>query len=77
MYFIVYLFSQQYRMEEYEQCYNVYRDLLKNTTDDFQTERETNLSAVIASLQTWGDGNIVSSNVLSQTSNSQKMSDNW
>ncbi|KAH9518925.1 Signal recognition particle core component [Bulinus truncatus] len=42
-----------YRIEEYEECYSVYRDVIKNSQDDFDSERETNLAAVIASLQMW------------------------
>ncbi|WAR22360.1 SRP72-like protein [Mya arenaria] len=42
-----------YRLEEYSECYDLYRDLIKNCQDDFDEERETNLSAVLASLQMW------------------------
>lgn len=34
----------------YEECFDVYRDIIKNTEDDYEDERETNLSAVIANL---------------------------
>ncbi|CAG5120167.1 unnamed protein product, partial [Candidula unifasciata] len=43
-----------YRIEQFEECYNLYRDVIKNSQDDYDSERETNLSAVIASLQLWG-----------------------
>ncbi|KAL8611218.1 hypothetical protein ACOMHN_013649 [Nucella lapillus] len=43
-----------YRMEDYEECYDLYKDLLKNTEDDFDAERQTNMAAVVASLQMWG-----------------------
>ena len=33
-------------MERYSDCYALYRSLLKNASDDFETERLTNLSAV-------------------------------
>jgi len=47
-----------YKMEEYEPCYTLYRKIIKNSTDDFETERKTNISAVAAQL---GDeSNIVS-----------------
>ncbi|XP_051164585.1 signal recognition particle subunit SRP72 [Leptopilina boulardi] len=39
-----------YRLEKYEDCFAVYRDIIKNTTDDYEDERETNLSAVIVNL---------------------------
>ncbi|KAJ1525695.1 hypothetical protein ONE63_008906 [Megalurothrips usitatus] len=39
-----------YRLEKYEDCFDVYRDIIKNTEDDYEDERETNLSAVIANL---------------------------
>lgn len=34
----------------YEECFDVYRDIIKNTNDDYEEERETNLSAVIANM---------------------------
>ncbi|XP_012935251.1 signal recognition particle subunit SRP72 [Aplysia californica] len=42
-----------YRIEEYEECYTLYKDLIKNSEDDFDAERQTNFAAVIASLQMW------------------------
>lgn len=42
-----------YRMEDYEACYELYKDLLKNTEDDFDVERQTNFAAVVAALQMW------------------------
>ncbi|XP_076102018.1 signal recognition particle subunit SRP72-like [Mytilus galloprovincialis] len=42
-----------YRLEQYEECYNLYRDIIKSTEDDFEEERQTNLSAVVSSLQLW------------------------
>ena len=48
-------------MEKYSECFSLYKKLVKNTQDDFEEERETNLSAVLAALQTWGDqGDVVS-----------------
>ncbi|RUS82662.1 hypothetical protein EGW08_009565 [Elysia chlorotica] len=43
-----------YRLEEFEECFDLYRDVIKNSQDDFDSERETNLAAVVASLQLWG-----------------------
>ncbi|XP_076359080.1 signal recognition particle subunit SRP72-like [Tachypleus tridentatus] len=39
-----------YRLEKYEKCFEAYRELVKNSEDDFEEERETNLAAVIASM---------------------------
>lgn len=39
-----------YRMEQYEACYSVYKELIKSTDDSYDTERTTNLSAVSAQL---------------------------
>lgn len=39
-----------YRLERYESCYTVYRDIIKGTDDKYDTERKTNLSAVTANL---------------------------
>ncbi|KAI0231459.1 Signal recognition particle subunit SRP72 [Lamellibrachia satsuma] len=47
-----------YRLEKYDECFEIYRGLLKNTEDDFEEERETNLSAVMASMQLWGDTDV-------------------
>ncbi|XP_059161427.1 signal recognition particle subunit SRP72-like [Physella acuta] len=42
-----------YRIEEYEECNSLYRDVIKNSQDDFDSERQTNMAAVVASLQMW------------------------
>ncbi|XP_043915380.1 signal recognition particle subunit SRP72 [Protopterus annectens] len=42
-----------YRLERYEECLSVYRDLIRNSQDDYEEERKTNLSAVVAALSTW------------------------
>ncbi|XP_061171362.1 signal recognition particle subunit SRP72-like [Saccostrea echinata] len=47
-----------YRLEEYQECYDLYRDVIKNSEDDYDEERQTNLSAVIASLQLWEGKNM-------------------
>ncbi|XP_063620945.1 signal recognition particle subunit SRP72 [Cydia splendana] len=39
-----------YRLEQYQDCYNMYRDIVKNTTDDYEDERKTNMAAVVANL---------------------------
>ncbi|XP_065347746.1 signal recognition particle subunit SRP72 [Cloeon dipterum] len=43
-----------YRLEDYEACFDVYRDLIKTNADDFEDERETNLAAVVANLSIEG-----------------------
>ncbi|XP_033757773.1 signal recognition particle subunit SRP72-like [Pecten maximus] len=44
-----------YRMENYEECYQLYRNLIQNSEDEYDEERETNLSAVLASCQLWDE----------------------
>lgn len=39
-----------YRLERYEECFAVYRDIIKNSHDEYEEERETNLAAVLANL---------------------------
>ncbi|XP_032220654.1 signal recognition particle subunit SRP72 isoform X2 [Nematostella vectensis] len=43
-----------YRQEKYEKCMDIYKELIKNSVDDYGDERETNMSAVIASSNQWG-----------------------
>lgn len=43
-----------YRLEKFEECFDVYKDIIKNTQDDYEDERTTNLSAVIANLSVEG-----------------------
>jgi len=37
-------------LERYEECYDQYLELIKNSDDEYEDERETNLAAVVASL---------------------------
>lgn len=39
-----------YRLEKYEECFAVYKDIIKNSHDDYEEERETNLAAVLGNL---------------------------
>ncbi|KAG7200592.1 hypothetical protein KM043_001151 [Ampulex compressa] len=39
-----------YRLEKYEGCFSVYRDIIKNSNDEYEDERETNLAAVLVQL---------------------------
>lgn len=39
-----------YRLEEYNNAFQVYQDIVKNADDDYSDERETNLGAVLVHL---------------------------
>ncbi|XP_063221217.1 signal recognition particle subunit SRP72 [Bacillus rossius redtenbacheri] len=39
-----------YRLERFQECFDVYRDVIKNSSDENENERETNLFAVVANL---------------------------
>jgi len=39
-----------YKLEEYDSCFSLYRNIVKNTTDDFEVERRTNIGAVVSQL---------------------------
>lgn len=39
-----------YRLEQFDECFDAYRDIVKNTNDDYDDERATNLGAVVANL---------------------------
>ncbi|XP_076677979.1 signal recognition particle 72 [Andrena cerasifolii] len=43
-----------YRLEKYEECFSVYRDIIKNSHDEYEDEREANLAAVVVNLATEG-----------------------
>ncbi|XP_066582106.1 signal recognition particle subunit SRP72 [Prorops nasuta] len=43
-----------YRLEKYEECFAAYRDIIKNSNDDYEDEREANLAAVLANLESEG-----------------------
>ncbi|KAM4708495.1 signal recognition particle subunit SRP72 [Discoglossus pictus] len=42
-----------YRLEQYKECVAVYRDIIRNSQDDYDEERKTNLSAVLAAMSIW------------------------
>ncbi|XP_028815296.1 signal recognition particle subunit SRP72 [Denticeps clupeoides] len=42
-----------YRLERYSECRAVYKDLIRNSQDEYEEERKTNLSAVVAAQSTW------------------------
>ncbi|XP_053602783.1 signal recognition particle subunit SRP72 isoform X2 [Plodia interpunctella] len=39
-----------YRLEQYQDCYNLYREVVKNTTDEYEDERQANMASVVANL---------------------------
>lgn len=43
-----------YRLEDFEECFGLYKDIIKNSSDDYEEERTTNLSAVVANLSVEG-----------------------
>ncbi|TWW55406.1 Signal recognition particle subunit SRP72 [Takifugu flavidus] len=42
-----------YRLERYTECRSVYTDLIRNSQDEYEEERKTNLAAVVASVSQW------------------------
>ncbi|CAL8262053.1 unnamed protein product [Lota lota] len=44
-----------YRLERYDECKAVYTDLIRNSQDEYEEERKTNLSAVVAAMSQWGE----------------------
>ncbi|KAG4065073.1 hypothetical protein HA402_007470 [Bradysia odoriphaga] len=43
-----------YRLEMFDECFEAYKNIIKNSSDDYEDERATNLSAVAANLATEG-----------------------
>lgn len=48
-----------YRLEQFEECFDTYKDIIKNTNDEYEDERATNLSAVAANLAI--EGSVITS----------------
>ncbi|XP_061747936.1 signal recognition particle subunit SRP72 isoform X1 [Nerophis ophidion] len=44
-----------YRLERYDECKSVYKDLIRNSQDEYEEERKTNLAAVVAATSQWGN----------------------
>lgn len=44
---------QLYRLERFNECKTVYTDLIRNSQDEYEEERKTNLAAVVASISQW------------------------
>lgn len=53
-------FVQLYRLERYTECRSVYTDLIRNSQDEYEEERKTNLAAVVASVSQWENAPAVS-----------------
>lgn len=51
---------QLYRLERYSECRSVYTDLIRNSQDEYEEERKTNLAAVVASVSQWENTPVVS-----------------
>lgn len=51
---------QLYRLERYSECRSVYTDLIRNSQDEYEEERKTNLTAVVASMSQWENTPVVS-----------------
>ncbi|KAM3867338.1 signal recognition particle subunit SRP72 [Diretmus argenteus] len=47
-----------YRLERYDECKAVYTDLIRNSQDEYEEERKTNLSAVVAAMSQWEKGSL-------------------
>lgn len=39
-----------YRLEDYSECVKIYRDIIKNTSDEYEDEHQTNMSAALVFL---------------------------
>lgn len=51
---------QLYRLERYDECKSVYTDLIRNSQDEYEEERKTNLAAVMAAMSQWEKAPLVS-----------------
>lgn len=51
---------QLYRLERYGECKSVYTDLIRNSQDEYEEERKTNLAAVVAAMSQWENAPLVS-----------------
>lgn len=50
---------QLYRLERYDECKSVYTDLIRNSQDEYEEERKTNLAAVVAAMSQWEEAPLV------------------
>ncbi|XP_054887152.1 signal recognition particle subunit SRP72-like [Poeciliopsis prolifica] len=42
-----------YRLERYDECKTIYTNLIRNSQDEYEEERKTNLAAVVAAMSQW------------------------
>uniref|UniRef100_A0A669BCZ8 Signal recognition particle subunit SRP72 n=1 Tax=Oreochromis niloticus TaxID=8128 RepID=A0A669BCZ8_ORENI len=45
--------EQTDKLERYDECKSVYTDLIRNSQDEYEEERKTNLAAVVAAMSQW------------------------
>uniref|UniRef100_A0AAQ5YYF5 Signal recognition particle subunit SRP72 n=1 Tax=Amphiprion ocellaris TaxID=80972 RepID=A0AAQ5YYF5_AMPOC len=45
--------EQTDKLERYDECKSVYTDLIRNSQDEYEEERKTNLAAVVATMSQW------------------------
>lgn len=55
---------QLYRLERYSECKSIYTDLIRNSQDEYDEERKTNLAAVVAAMSQWEKAPLVKARLL-------------
>uniref|UniRef100_A0AAQ5Y0J9 Signal recognition particle subunit SRP72 n=1 Tax=Amphiprion ocellaris TaxID=80972 RepID=A0AAQ5Y0J9_AMPOC len=45
--------GSEHLLERYDECKSVYTDLIRNSQDEYEEERKTNLAAVVATMSQW------------------------
>uniref|UniRef100_A0AAQ5ZSG9 Signal recognition particle subunit SRP72 n=1 Tax=Amphiprion ocellaris TaxID=80972 RepID=A0AAQ5ZSG9_AMPOC len=53
-----------YRLERYDECKSVYTDLIRNSQDEYEEERKTNLAAVVATMSQWEKAPMVHTSIV-------------
>lgn len=66
-------FDQLYRIEDYEQSYASYIELIKNSGDDYEDERYVNLTAVLAGLSLEKAGDVDDADFLDLSENTYEI----
>jgi len=56
-----------YRLEQYDESFNLYKEIVKNSHDEYEEERTTNLSAVVANLSIEGTVSVPTHSPLQET----------
>jgi len=57
----------KYRLEDYSSCLDLYKDLIKNSADDYGDEREANMAAVVAAARMFKEESIGSGTIRADT----------